>query len=149
MNNPALDILIVEDNPAHAELIMRALHRHNLATGVLHLTNGEQALDYLFRRGPYENPLDSPRPQLVLLDLRLPRVSGLDVLQAVKQSEDLVHIPVVVLTTSRAEQDVTSAYARNANSYLVKPVEFEQFSEMLRDLGLYWLNWNVNMNEDT
>jgi CheY-like chemotaxis protein len=135
-------ILLIEDNPAHAELIMRNFEAHRIANRLVHVTDGEAALDYLFRRGAYADPAQSPRPHLILLDLRLPRIDGLEVLKAIKTSQALRPIPVVILTTSEAEQDVVRAYQHYANSYLVKPVDFEKFTELMRELGFYWLVWN-------
>jgi CheY-like chemotaxis protein len=106
------------------------------------VSDGEAVLDYVFRRGIYADPDLSPRPNVILLDLRLPRVDGLEVLRIIKESGELRSIPVVVLTTSDAERDVTSAYDHYANSYLVKPVEFNKFAEMMNTLGFYWLAWN-------
>ena len=135
-------ILLVEDNPAHAELVMRSFEKHAAASRIAHVSDGEAALEYLFKRGVYGNPATSPRPRVVLLDLRLPKISGLDVLQAIRQSPELHNLPVIVLTTSQTQPDIAEAYARHANSYLVKPVDFEKFSNLMRDLGVYWLEWN-------
>ena len=135
-------VLLVEDNPAHAELVMRSFEEHMAASRIAHVSDGEAALEYLFRRGVYDNPVTSPRPRVVLLDLRLPKMSGLSVLQAIRQSPELHSLPVVVLTTSDAQPDLDVAYARHVNSYLVKPVDFEKFSQLMRDLGVYWLEWN-------
>jgi len=96
----------------------------------------------LLRNGQYANPESSPRPHLILLDLRLPRVDGLEVLRQIKEQEDLNNIPVIILTTSEAEKDMTRAYSQHVNSYLVKPVGFEEFSKLMNDLGFYWLGWN-------
>ena len=103
-----------------------------------------RALAYLLRQGVYADPATSPKPHVVLLDLRLPKVSGLDVLREIKTNNDLRAIPVVILTTSTAERDVVSAYAQHANSYLVKPVDFAAFTRLMHDLGLYWLLRNYN-----
>ena len=137
-----LHILLVEDNLAHAELVIRSLRDHRLINTIEHLSNGEAALDYVFRRGAYAGAECSPRPDLILLDLRLPRIDGLEVLKELKQSEDLRTIPVVILTTSEAEQDIARAYHDHANSYLVKPVDFSKFTRLIEDLGYYWLAWN-------
>jgi len=134
-------ILLVEDNPAHAELIMRGLEEGRVANRVVHVSDGEEALDYLFRRGDYADPETSPRPQLVLLDLRLPKVDGLEVLKEIRASS-LNGMPVAILTTSEADADMARAYGNNANSYLVKPLDFNKFKVMLDDLGFYWLCWN-------
>jgi len=134
--------LLVEDNPDHAELILRSFEDHRVGNHIRHVPDGETALDYLFRRGKYADPEKSPRPQVTLLDLRLPRIDGLEVLRQIKTSEELCRIPVVVLTTSDAETDIAKAYDYHANSYLVKPVDFAKFSQMMHDLGFYWLGWN-------
>ena len=139
-----LTILLVEDNIPHAELVKRSLEAHQIANRIYHVADGEAALDYLFRRGVYADPVTSPRPNMILLDLRLPKLSGLEVLRELRASSDsdLHTVPVVVLTTSTAAQDVTSAYEQHANSYLVKPVDFAQFMQLMRALGFYWLGWN-------
>ncbi len=142
LNGEPLSILLVEDNPDHAELAIRNLHEGKLANRVFHVEDGEAALDFLFNRGIYADGEKYPRPHLVLLDLRLPKVDGIEVLREVKGSELLKSIPVVVLTTSAAERDLAMAYQHHANSYLTKPVDFESFSNLLRDLGFYWLAWN-------
>jgi CheY-like chemotaxis protein len=137
-----LIILLVEDNPAHAELVRRNLQGHPIFNNIFHVSNGEVALDYLFRRGAYTDPAQSPRPHLILLDLRLPRIDGLEVLKEIKTTSELKRIPVVILTTSAAEQDVNNAYDQHANSYLVKPVNSDNFTRLMNDLGFYWLEWN-------
>lgn len=142
MNGEPLCILLVEDNPDHAELAMRNLDDGKLANKIFHVEDGEAALDFLNHRGIYADPLEYPRPHLILLDLRLPKVDGIEVLKAVKSSEALKAIPVVILTTSAAERDLAQAYQNYANSYLTKPVDFDSFSELLRDMGFYWLAWN-------
>jgi len=139
-SQPAV-ILLVEDNPAHAELILRGLKDGRVANRVIHVVDGEQALDYLFRRGDYTDPQSSPLPSLILLDLRLPKVSGLEVLKEIRASS-LDGIPVAILTSSEAEIDMAKAYQYNASSYLVKPLDFAQFKSLLDDLGFYWLCWN-------
>jgi len=136
-------VMLIEDNVDHAELVIRTLEEHQVANRVGHFLDGQSALDYLFRRGEYSGQA-TPRPHVVLLDLRLPRVDGIDVLKTIKEDEDLKSIPVVVLTTSEAEKDVTRAYYNHANSYLVKPVGFEEFKKLMDDLGFYWLNWNTH-----
>ena len=142
MSGEPLVILLAEDNTDHAELILRCLRDHNVAIHVAHVSDGEAALDYLFRRGEYANPDDSPRPHVILLDLRMPKLDGMEVLRQVKESEETRRIPVIILTTSEAEHDVNGAYERYANSYLVKPIGFESFSRMLAELGFYWLAIN-------
>jgi CheY-like chemotaxis protein len=142
MDGEPLVILLVEDNPDHAELIMRSLQDHRVANKTYHVTDGEMALDYLFRRGNYADPEKSPRPNVILLDLRLPKVDGMEVLEEIKARDELKRIPVVVLTTSESERDVTGAYDNHVNSYLVKPVDFDKFTKLMSDLGFYWLGWN-------
>jgi CheY-like chemotaxis protein len=137
-----LVILLVEDNPDHAELITRSLKDHRVANRVYHVADGEEAQDYLFRRGAYAEPHTSPRPHVILLDLRLPKIDGLELLKEIKTSSELKKTPVVVLTTSRAEQDVVEAYEYHANSYLVKPLDFDKFNQLMEDLGFYWMGWN-------
>lgn len=142
MTGEPLCILLVEDNPDHAELAIRNLDDAKIANKVFHVDDGEKALDYLFNRGKFTDNKAYPRPHLVLLDLRLPKVDGLEVLKEVKSSEQLKTIPVVILTTSSAERDLAMAYDYHANSYVTKPVDFDIFSHLLQDLGYYWLAWN-------
>lgn len=139
-------VMLVEDNADHAELVIRTLEEHRIANKVRHFLDGQSALDYLFQRGEFSDPEKSVRPHVILLDLRLPRVDGIDVLKAIKEDEHLKSIPVVVLTTSEAEKDVAKAYYNHANSYLVKPVGFDEFKRLMDDLGFYWLSWNTNPN---
>jgi CheY-like chemotaxis protein len=138
---PAI-ILLVEDDPAHAEIVRRNFVNFRMANRLMHVADGQQALDYLFRRETFQDPNQSPRPNLILLDLRLPKVDGLEVLTAIKADAELARIPVVVLTTSAAEVDMAKAYGNHANSYLVKPVDFPQFLKLMDALGYYWLVWN-------
>ncbi|NQU20062.1 MAG: response regulator [Candidatus Nealsonbacteria bacterium] len=144
MNGEALIILHVEDNPDHSNLIIRTLRKHRVANQVFLVEDGEAALDFLLRRGQYADSAKSPRPHLVLLDLRIPKVDGQEVLRVIKTTEELLAIPVVVLTSSETEKDITEAYEHHANSYLVKPVGFEAFTEMMECLGFYWLGWNLH-----
>ena len=137
-------VMLVEDNVDHAELVIRTLEEHRIANRVRHFLDGQSALDYLFHRGEFAGQPNSARPHVILLDLRLPRVDGIDVLKAIKEDNDLKTIPVVVLTTSEAEKDVARAYYNHANSYLVKPVGFEEFKKLMDDLGFYWLSWNTH-----
>ena len=137
-------VMLIEDNIDHAELVVRTLEDHLISNKVRHFLDGQSALDYLFRRGEFSEAKETQRPHVILLDLRLPRVDGIDVLKAIKEDADLKSIPVVVLTTSEAEKDVAKAYYNHANSYLVKPVGFEDFKKLMDDLGFYWLGWNVN-----
>ena len=142
MGEPVL-VMLVEDNIDHAELVLRTLKEHRIANKVRHFLDGQSALDYLYRRGEFYGLTETERPQVILLDLRLPRVDGMEVLKTIKEDADLKSIPVVVLTTSEAEKDVAKAYYNHANSYLVKPVGFEDFRKLMDDLGFYWLGWNT------
>lgn len=141
LGEPVL-VLLIEDNIDHAELVIRTMESHHIPTRIQHLTDGESALDYLLRRNKFSDPESSPLPHMILLDLRLPRVDGLEVLKSIKEEETLRHIPVIILTTSEAERDVVHAYENYVNSYLVKPVGFEDFSNLMKDIGIYWLGWN-------
>ena len=135
-------LLLVEDNPDHEELIRRAFAEREPAVTLAVARHGEEALDYLHRRGVYQDPSRSPRPRLILLDLRLPRVDGLEVLGEIKSTPALRATPVVVLTTSDSEHDVARAYAQHANSYLVKPAEFSRIRDLIDQVHSYWLGMN-------
>jgi two-component system response regulator len=135
----AVDILLVEDNPQDAELTIRALKKNNLANRLITVEDGAEALDFIFCRGKYATRNNGHSPKVILLDLKLPKVSGLDVLRALKQDEKTRAIPVVIVTSSREDPDIKTAYALGANSYVVKPVEFDAFAESVSSLGLYWL----------
>lgn len=139
MNLEELEILLVEDNPTDAELTMRALKRKNLANRLVWVKDGEEALDFIYARGQFadRNPEDLPR--LILLDLRMPKVDGLEVLKEIKAHEKTRKIPVVVLTSSQEDQDVVESYKLGVNSYVSKPVEFDDFLEAVSTLGLYWM----------
>lgn len=136
------DVLLVEDNPAHAQLVIRWLEENDFTGKIHHVGDGAEALDYLFQRGDYSDTDISPRPRVVLLDLRLPKVDGLEVLEQIKSSPELMSIPVIILTTSAADRDVNQAYQSHVNSYLVKPMDYEKFEELMEDLGRYWLSLN-------
>lgn len=142
MHATSLNILHVEDNSDHACLVSRTLQRHKIPSTVRLVDDGQQAIDYLFQSGEFSDPQRSPRPHLVLLDLRLPKVDGLEVLRTIKTTESLLHIPVVVLTSSEADKDILQAYEHHVNSYLVKPLGFAEFTKMIEALGTYWLTWN-------
>lgn len=134
-----VDVLLVEDNPQDAELTIRALKKHNIANRLIVVEDGAEALDFIFCRGKYATREPRPSPKVVLLDLKLPRVSGLEVLRALKQDEKTRSIPVVILTSSREDPDIRTAYDLGANSYVVKPVDFDAFAGAVSSLGLYWL----------
>ncbi|MCX6568096.1 MAG: response regulator [Candidatus Aminicenantes bacterium] len=142
MKGHPIIILLVEDDLAHAEIVRRNLKDFRVANEIVHIEDGQAALDYLTHKGAYADPQASPRPHLILLDLRLPKVDGLEVLRRIKEDEDLKSIPTVVLTTSNTELDMTKAYENGAGSYLVKPVDFEKFTKLLDAFGFYWLAWN-------
>ena len=134
-----VDLLLVEDNLQDAELAIRSLKKHNLANHFFVVEDGAEALDFIFCRGKYAERLISQPPRVILLDLKLPLVNGLEVLRAIKQDMRTRSIPVVVVTSSREVRDVTEAYELGANSYVVKPVDFESFTDLIGRLGLYWL----------
>ena len=137
-----LVILLVEDDPDHAELLMRLLQEHRVANRVYQVADGEAAENYLLRRGEYADQAKCPRPHLILLDLRLPKVDGLELASEIKSSPQLRGIPVVMLTTSQAEADMLAAYEQHADGHLVKPVDFVNLTQQLGSLGFYWLAWN-------
>ena len=135
-------ILLVEDNPTDEELTLRALRKSNVANDVVVARDGAEALDYLFARGAYAARDPADLPHVVLLDLNLPKIGGLDVLRAIRADERTRTLPVVILTSSAEEKDLVGSYGAGANSYIVKPVDFSQFSESVRQLGLYWIVLN-------
>jgi CheY-like chemotaxis protein len=149
MNGEPIIILLVEDDLAHAEIVRRNFESCRVANRLIHVTDGQAALDYVNQRGDYSDPDKSPRPGVILLDLRLPKVDGLEVLQNIKVDPKHSSIPVVILTTSKAETDMVTAYALRANSYLVKPVDFMQFTQLMETFGYYWLAWNQSPHVPT
>ena len=140
----AVEILLVEDNSDDVELTLHALKQNNLANSVVVARDGAEALEFIFATGGYAGRFIEDRPKLILLDLKLPKVDGLDVLREIKSDVRTKTIPVVVLTSSREEQDVIESYQLGVNSYMVKPVVFDQFIECIRELGLYWLVCNTS-----
>lgn len=134
-----IEVLLVEDSPQDAELTMRALKAHNLTNRLLHVRDGAEALEYLFGAGRYANHNPDIIPKVVLLDLRLPKVDGIEVLRRMRDDKRTRTTPVVVLTSSQEESDRVESYRLGANSFVVKPVEFEGFSDAVAKLGLYWL----------
>ena len=147
MKGEPIVILGVEDDPAHAEIIRRNFEASRLANRLLAVEDGQAALDYLNREGKYNDADKFPMPNLILLDLRLPLVDGLEVLKIIKSDRKLTTIPVVILTTSSDEADMVKAYEHHANSFLVKPVDFTQFSKLMETFGYYWVAWNQYPHE--
>lgn len=134
-----IEILIVEDNPSDAELTVRALKKNNLANNMFVVEDGQEAIDFLFCKGKYSDRNIENPPKIILLDLKLPKISGLEVLRMIKNDPRTADIPVVVVTSSQEEPDIKEAYKLNVNSYVVKPVNFVQFVEAMSTLGMYWL----------
>jgi two-component system response regulator len=138
-NHTEGEVLLVEDNPRDAEMALRTLRNRNLANNVVHVKDGEEALNWVFGLGAYAGRDPSNQPKVVLLDLKLPKVDGLEVLRAIRRDERTQFIPVVVMTSSREERDVIESYKLGVNSYVVKPMDFEGFSAAVAELGHYWL----------
>ena len=141
-NKAKKSILLVEDNPGHAELVIRAIEGNEACSQIYHVLDGSSALNFLEHKGNFNDGNKYPRPDMVLLDLRLPKINGLDVLKYIKSTEAYHYIPVIVLTTSDAEKDIAQAYDYHANSYLVKPMDFEKFKFMMDQICNYWLCMN-------
>ncbi len=141
MRNEEIEIVIVEDDPNDAELITRVLKKHNLANKLILLKDGVEALDFLFAEGSYAKRIDVS-PKVILLDLKLPKLNGIEVLQRIKNNDRTKNIPVVVLTSSREDRDLRDAYDLGVNSYVTKPINFEEFAKAVAELGLYWLMLN-------
>ncbi len=142
MDEEPIEILLVEDNPNDVELTLRALRNHNIANRVHVAHDGVEALDYIFGRGEYAERDVARPPKVVLLDLKLPRVDGFEVLEAIRADHRTALLPVVILTSSSEESDIVRSYERGSNSYVVKPVDFEQFARAVSELGMYWLLLN-------
>lgn len=142
MENREIEIVLVEDNMGDAELTIRALKKKNLANRLVHLENGADALDYIFGEGTYANRTLGTLPKVILLDLNMPKVGGIEVLRRIKADERTRKIPVVILTSSIEDPDIEKCYDLGANSYIVKPVEFDNFIKAVDELGLYWLLLN-------
>ncbi len=137
-----IDLLLVEDNPRDVELTLHAFTQHKLANSVHVVRDGAEALDFLFAQGDYGGRATVAHPRVVLLDLKLPKVDGIEVLRAMRQDPRTRTVPVVVLTSSQEERDIVEAYRLGVNSYIVKPLDFEKFGEAVSSLGMYWLVLN-------
>jgi CheY-like chemotaxis protein len=133
-----IDILLVEDNPDHVMLTKRVLEDYGVTNKIYVVGDGAEALDFIYHRGKYSDGHNAPRPGLILLDIKLPKVDGFEVLKQLKSHPDYGSIPVVVLTTSSRDEEVARGYAEGANSYVTKPVKFDEFAEKIRNIGLYW-----------
>jgi CheY-like chemotaxis protein len=142
MEQYQVEILLIEDNPHEAELTILSLKKHHLANKLMHIDDGAEALDFLFSRGKYADNKQMPHPKLILLDLKLPKVDGLEILRQVKTDERTRIIPVVVLTSSKEEKDIVESYKLGVNSYIVKPVNFDTFAKAIAELGFYWMLLN-------
>lgn len=134
-----IDVLLVEDNPSDAELTIKALRKNKIINALLHLQDGEDALDYIFATGKYADRNMGDIPKIILLDLKMPKIDGLEVLTKIKSDQRTKIIPVVLLTSSKEEKDIVNSYKLGVNSYIVKPVEFDTFVKAVSDVGLYWL----------
>jgi two-component system response regulator len=141
-----IEILLVEDNPHEAELTIRSLKKQNLVNKLIHIDDGAEALDFIFSRGKYSDNAKVQQPKLILLDLKLPKVDGLEILRHLKADERTRKIPVVVLTSSKEEKDIMETYKLGVNSYVTKPVNFESFAKAVAELGLYWMILNQSPN---
>jgi two-component system, response regulator len=139
MNNSEVELLLVEDDPNDVELTLIALRKHKLANKIHVVRDGEEALDFLFAQGPYAHRGPNGQPKVILLDLKLPKVSGLEVLKAIKNDPRTKAVPVVVMTSSREQRDMVEGYRLGVNSYIQKPIDFDQFQTTIKDLGYYWL----------
>ena len=143
MNLNAPDLLLIEDNTSDAELTIRELKKHHLANNLFHVKDGEEALEFIFATGKYAdtNSLRNP-PKLILLDIQMPKVNGIEVLQKIKSDERTKVIPVIILTSSKEDPDIKACYKLGANSYIVKPVNFDGFSQAIKNIGTYWISLN-------
>jgi two-component system, response regulator len=144
-NSSEVEILLVEDNPLDEEMALRALESNRLSNKVLVVRDGQEALDYLYQRGEFEGQAYDNHPKIILLDLKLPKVDGKEVLRVLKNDPEKKVIPVIVLTSSAEERDIFESYQLGVNSYIVKPVEFDKFVQAINEIGLYWLLLNKQL----
>lgn len=142
-----VDILLVEDNLQDAELTIRALRKHNASINLVHVKDGAEGLDFLFCKGQFSERNKKSHPKIVLLDLKMPKIDGLEVLRIIKSDPETRHIPVIILTSSKEERDLVESYHLGANSYILKPVEYEKFMEAVKDIGIYWTTLNQHRND--
>jgi two-component system response regulator len=142
MDDNIIEILLVEDNPHDAELTIRTLKKVHLANKLTHVKDGAEALDFIFSRGAYAGRNINEKPKVILLDIKMPKVDGIEVLRQIKSNPDTKTIPVVIMTSSKEEQDIITSYKLGVNSYVVKPVDFDGFAKAVADLGFYWLITN-------
>ncbi len=143
MNQNSVEVLLVEDNMIDAEITIRALKKYNMANNLVHVKNGKEAIDFIFATGKYEGLRDiSHPPKVELLDIQMPKMNGMEVLQKIKADPQTRTMPVVILTSSKEHPDIQKCYDLGANSYIVKPVNFESFAEAIKNLGFYWLLMN-------
>lgn len=138
MKGKPVDILLVEDNEDHIELTLRALKNNNLINDIHVVKDGQEALDFAYHRGKYQDTERYSRPGLILLDIHLPKLNGLEVLETLKKDPDVKSIPIIMLTTSSRDEEIAKSYAGGANSYVTKPVDFEEFAKKIKDMKLYW-----------
>lgn len=145
-NSTEVEILLIEDNPSDVEMALRAFKKNNISNNILVVNDGEEALDYLYQRGKFKGENISGFPKIILLDLKLPKVNGKEVLRILKSDPEKKVIPVIVLTSSKEERDIVESYQLGVNSYIVKPVDFEKFVEAIREIGFYWLLMNQSLD---
>lgn len=141
-DNRTVEILLVEDSDQDAELAMRALKKKNITNNIVRLKNGEEALNFIFAKGEFSNRSIQNQPKVVLLDLKMPKVDGLEVLKEVRENDETKDLPIVILTSSKEEEDLIKSYKLGVNSFIVKPVEFESFTNAVAEIGMYWVLLN-------
>lgn len=147
LNQNSVELLLIEDSSSDAELIIRALQKNNLGNSIAHLKDGEEALHYIFATGKFSGRKVEDKPKVILLDLKMPKVNGIEVLKAIKSDERTRSIPIIIMTSSKENSDIAECYKLGVNSYVVKPVNFENFSKAAAEVGYYWLL--INQNDST